>query len=407
MAINQTPKLSKAKGLSLSSWESPTKGPYTTFPSKRQAVGEFYIMSRFDNVIKLTLTVIRNIIISKKGIYTHPNEKVAEEVNQILSYIPGGTNKLFSNLLSSLWAGFSVSEKIWSAQDNLWYISALPLLHPLTFFDWRGTCGITVGKNGKMEFTQYSDKIGGASVKHDANNILYLALHSELEEEVTGASLLQSARKAWYSKNYIQDFANTYSQKLAMPTPLFFCPIEELEDPISGQVSSIASILTNFWDWLEPGQALAIPVQNPEAINMELVEVNGSGEFFEWILKYYDSQLFLSLLTPNLLVENPTNSSRAQAETNLDVFHEVLNGLRDEIKAVIEEQVIRDILLYNYGEIEAGEWLFEPLNDDDLSELSTIYTNIASGMKSISEIEDIKQFDVDIQKMKDKFNKLV
>lgn len=399
-------KISKKRGLSFSNWESVGSGPYKMIPSLSQQISEYYLMSRYDPTVKISLATIKNIILSKKGKFTHENKDLEEKVNLFLSKTDGGVTKIISNLLSSLWAGYSVSEKVWNTNEDEWYIESMPLLHPLSFFSWRGDFGIQLDDNGDLSFTQYDDL--KTPVKHEKKDIVYLALNSELEEEVSGNSLLQSARKAWYSKNYIQDFSNTFSQKLATPTPIILTPEDKQENPFNNEMESIAQIFVDLYDYSEPGNAIGIPLANPSDVKIEYLKADSNGEFYEWILKYYDAQLMMAMFVPELLIQEPEHGSRSQSETTLKVFYELLNGLRQEVGEVIENQIIQELITVNYGEMEDfGSWEWEPLQDNDLEQLSKIYRNITAGMKSIGDIENIEnKFDVDLTKIKGQFEEI-
>lgn len=363
-------------------------GPYTELPSPRRAVSEFYLMSRFDPVIKITMATIRSTILSKIGRFVHEDEKISDFVNLALNNISGGIEGVFQKLMSALWAGFCVCEPIWKTSADAWIIDKIVLVHPLSIFDDFGNCGISMNSDGELEFVQFN---GRERIK--LKDVIYWAFDSELDEEILGNSMLSGARRAWYSKIYTQNFLNTYSEKLAMPTPIFFTPIEEKIDPITGQTMSIAEIITNFYDILQPGQALAVPVTDPNNINMNQLSPSqtATSDFFDIALQYWDTQMFLAMMTPNMLLTEPEHSSRAQSQVNLNVYHGILDGIRKQIGRVVVEQIVAPIIEYNFGETEdVGSWQFEPFESTDSERLAKIFETITSGLKNIAEIDTDK-----------------
>lgn len=369
-------------------WESFDVGPYKRFPPHHERVAEYWLMRSYDPTVRMALLVIRTLILSHLGSYRHEDEAVQERVQALLAGIEGGMRAVVGKMLSALWAGFAVLEPTWETTASQWHIQHLDLCHPLTFFNpYRSDgSGIKLDKESKRveQVVQFpTSQSGGESVEHDVGDVIYFTLFAELREQVYGASLLQSARAAWYSKTKQQGYWNTFCQKTAMPTPVFFCPPGTTTDPETGEQVPWAVFLTKFFGSVEPGMAVGIPADPQTDFRLEQLTPTGDGAAFDTILRYWDDQLFLAVLTPQLLMSEPEHGSRAQSETSLDFFLLLLDGIRQELGEVLIDQLVRPLAAYNLGPLEdLGKWGWEPLRTEDLELLAGVFERIQRGIAS-------------------------
>jgi len=376
-------------------WEAWDVGPYKPFPALHDRVAEYWLMRSYDPTVRMALLVIRTLILSRLGDYHHDDEAVQEKVRALLARVEGGMRAVVGKMLSSLWAGFAVLEPTWGTTASEWYIEHLDLCHPLTFFNpYRSDGnGIKLDKKTKRveRVTQFPTSLeGGEPVTHEVADVVYFTLFSELREQVYGASLLQSARAAWYSKTKQQGYWNTFCQKTAMPTPVFLCPAGTTEDPDTGEQVPWPKFLTRFFGDLQPGMAVGIPADPQTPFKMETLSPTGDGKAFDTILRYWDDQLFLSVLTPQLLMREPEHGSRAQSQTSLDFFLLLLDGIRQELGEVIVHQLVRPLVTYNIERPPAdlGRWAWEPLQTKDLDLLASVFEKVQRGIAGRTAVGD-------------------
>lgn len=380
--------------VSLTDWDQFDPGPYKAFPGRRERVQEFWLMSRYDPTIKLSLYMLRLLILRNLGDYEHPDEALQERVRELLgkSVDGAGPGAIMREMLSALWAGYSVVEPVWG-MDGGWYIEDAALLHPLSFFDPQtGAAGIKldVAQKRVAQVTQYQDlsaslltqgATGPQSVTLPVERVVYWPLQAELREECYGNSLLDGARKAWYSKVKQETYWNTFAQKCAMPTPVFWVPQTSIYDARAGQQKSLAEFLPGVYERLQPGQGVAIPIDMDMPYKLETLVPTGDGSAFETICRYWDQQLFKAVLTPRLLVEEPEHASRAQSGTVMDLFMLTIDGIESELGSVFIDQLVRPLIVANVGERADGygEWSWGELQSKDLEALARIFEALERG----------------------------
>ena len=367
-------------------WEQFDFGPYSQFPTRKQKVHEFYLMAHYDATVRAALLIIRFMLLSKLGGYAHPNPSVQQRVTELLGRIEGGVAGIFRKLSSALWAGYAVAEKEWQFTEGEWATRRLELLHPLTFFSATGDDeGISLDPVEKRvtQLRQYKHERMQRvddSITLGVEQVVYWPMLAEAREDVYGNSLLDGARRAWFSKVKQERFWNTFAQKCAMPTPVFWVPQTTVTDGRTGRQVSLSEYLPGVYEKLQPGQGVAIPIDSDMPYKLETLVPTGDGEAFERICRYWDSQLFKAILTPRLLLEEPEHSSRAQASTNLDLFLLTLEGIRSEMAEVVIEQLVRPLIDYNLGEqSDYGHWEFDRLQEQDLERLARVFEAVERG----------------------------
>jgi hypothetical protein len=387
-------------------WEEYTFGPYKRFPERQHLIAEYWLMRTYDPVVKRVLALLRTLICNNAGRYTHPDGRVEETVNSLMARLSGGLDGVMGSMLSALWAGYAVAEKLWATSGSEWWVDRALLLHPVTFFNSMASRpeekdGIRLDpKSGQVEkLVQYGRQAGSASVEHKRADVLYWPLFPELREQVYGQSVLASARRAWYSKTMMENYWNTFCQKCAMPVPVFLCPDGTVRDPETNQDITIGAFMVKQWQKVEPGSAMSLPMRDgltPEVIT--LVPSDGASVSFERNANYWVNQLFDSMLTPRIILEEPEHASRAQTGTVLDLYYMMVAGIMQELGTVLVGQLAAPLIAANVGaDVEAGSWKWAPLQTSDLEMLARVFETVERGKSQslmsgggLSEADDAK-----------------
>lgn len=355
-------------------WAAFDCGPYERLPSDRDAVLDSYLMQRYDPTVGAALTVIKQLICSNLGQYKHEDDATAEWVNAAMNGLRGGLRKTVASLLSCLWAGFAVGEKVW-ATEEMWRIESINLLHPLTFWDrMDGKPGIVYDKQaGRVtEVSQMKWNVQDEVVAYPVEQVVYWPFWQELREEVFGKRITDRARRNWYMRSKLEAYWSTFLQYFAAPTPIFRVPKGSQIDPKTGEPISNSAYYSKFIQELGPGNGLAVEAGPEDEFSFDLLESKiGSDRAFETATGYHNSEIFKALLMSPMLLEEPQHGSRAQAGTALDMFLLLVEAIRDELGAVLVEQIAQPMIAYNLGAtVEPGEWAFQPIESDDLEMLA-------------------------------------
>ena len=370
-------------------FEDYSYGPYTAFPEPREKLAQFWLMRKYDPSVGLALKVIGLMLQKNVGQYHNEDEPMQEFIGEQLDH---QAKAIVRQMLSALWAGFSVCQKRWATDAEQWRLDGVELLHPLTFFstyshaDKRKGQGIRLDPKTKHieEFVQYPDTIGAAPVIHRPQDVIYWPLDRELREQVLGQSLLDSARRAWYSKVTLERFWNTFCERHACPTPFVRVPQGSIEDD-DGKSIPWAQWFVDMWRKHVVGDMVAIPGDPDQKMDIDSLAATGDGKAFDLSCRYWDAQLFLSVLTPQLLFKEPEHASRAQTSEVMDMFLMLLEGIQDELGDVLVDQIAKSLIVYNRGEQEQyGEWGWEPLRTDDLEMLSRVFEGVMRAYQAVA-----------------------
>jgi len=375
---------SQARGRALpAGWEQWELGPYTRWPEPRRRVHEYYLMRSFDPIVKSGLSVIRALILGRLGRCEHPDPDISARITAWLENIEGGVRRVVSQLLSALWAGFAVVELRWRLGEE-WTVASTALLHPLSFFSrWGREVGLVPDPHsGRVEiFRQLPQAAGEDAVELPAERVLYWPAFAELREQVFGQSLLEAARPVWFARVRLSAYWNTYCERLAAPTPVIQVPVDTVEDPATGETVSAAEYVTSVFAELEPGMALALPYTPGMEWKVEPLVVGGDGgKAFDLRLAALEREMWLAMLTPRLLMAEPEYGTRAMAQTNRDLFLDVIDGIRKELGRVLEEQLANRLLAVNVGDVAPASWRWDPLVDEDLERLARVLQTVEQAM---------------------------
>jgi len=386
-------------------WADYEFGPYEKFPEPRQLTLEGYLMQRYDPTIGAALTLIKRLILGRLGNYSHPDERLQEFVRANLAGLRGGMKPSIASLLSCLWAGFAVAAKRWDSRPAGWTIAALDLLHPLTLFPTSGGGGNEADRRGVrldetgavVGFRQFSTRAGEAPVDFEREDVLYWPFMQEVREEVYGKRLTDKARRSWFMRTKLERFWAIYLEKFAHPIPIFRVPKGTQVGPAGNDITN-SEFYGGFISNMTAGQGLAIEAAPDDQFSFDLLESSsGSSDAYLTAARYHNAELFKSVLMSPLMFEEASMGTRAQGTVALDVTVMLIEAIREELEGVLVQDLARPLIEYNFGAgDDYGTWQFEPLRDDDLSELSRV-------LESVTRSGIIQPNDADERKVRERY----
>ncbi len=383
-------------GLAPTGWDEIASGPYEKAPAKDRLLREYWEMAHFEPGTRRILATIRSLLVSKIGAYEHPdpNSPVRDLVTRCIDRLEGGIEGLIGDLLSSMWAGFSVIEPVWDATPDGWYIRRADMLHPMTFFGKYGEPGIAIDPVEKRVAQVVQNPVSKGSGEKDTSvafpvaDVLYWPLMREVREQVYGNSMLAGARRSWYSIAQLEKYYNTFAMKCACPTPLYLAPNTTIKHPETQLPVAVTSFMAELLQRVSPGSGVVLPEEcgiNGKVV-METMFPVGTGEAFEKVLAYWQARHYASLLTPMILFEEPEHASRAQAGTIANLWYIFLEGIRRELERVLIDQFVKPQVVYNLGpqpNDNYGEWGWDPIDDADLQLFSSAFEAICRGVATL------------------------
>ena len=194
--------------------------------------------------------------------------------------------------------------------------------------------------------------------------------HSPRYESPYGTSDLRAAYKHYWSKDVLIRFMNMYLEKYGSPTAKGAYK--------RGTPRAAQEELLKVLDKIQQETAIVIP----DDVQVELLEAQRGGEAgYLSALEFHDKQIARAILYQTLMTDEGTRvGSFALAKVHLDVLKMCLHKLKREIEeSVMQEQVIRRLVDYNYPVTSYPTFGLGPLEDKDVGQLADAVAKLVAG----------------------------
>jgi hypothetical protein len=179
------------------------------------------------------------------------------------------------------------------------------------------------------------------------------------------------------AKSIYDDMA-LYSRRFAVPyrkgryKPGFYVAGEdENGDEIRGENGDL---LNSYLSGMESGQDVALPSEFHESGNpywdIEFLQASGEDSYIEK-LTHVNDMIRMAVVVPEMASSSsPDTGTYNLGETQIDLFLENIEAYLDQCKEVIDAQLLRDFVFYNFGPGSPPLTIvFEPINAKVKSQL--------------------------------------
>lgn len=261
------------------------------------------------------------------------------------------------NLYDALLWGQGISEKNWKLSEEGFVVPSRFKCKDSSLYSFDQD---NYGNVTKMWLQAKTGKVEVDMAKF--TRLLYNAEH----DSVYGTSDLRSAYLYWLFKDKVVRWWAIYTEKFASPTPKGTYPVGT---PGSKQ-TEILNVLKSMM------QETAIVV--PEGTEVEFLEnMRGSSDFLSF-LEYLGKQIVKAILGQTLATEQGTTSgSYAQSKVHQDTLKAYIRKLKRMIEQWMNEQVIRDMIDYNFADRYYPEFQLM-LDDKDITALADVITKLTA-----------------------------
>lgn len=280
--------------------------------------------------------------------------------------------RVLSDMLTCLWAGFSVTEKVWGQDsEGRWVIKRYKTLPPesVTF---------NMDKKGRLkkEAAVIQNRYNRDNVKLPARKVNIMCMNSRFGDPY-GESILKPVYKNWYIKDWLLKFHSQFLENLGAPM-LVGKTNRDTQDMNSALQSAKNSAVITLGDGEE----------------VDMLESTKDGTSFENAIRYHDAQIMKGMLVPSLLVgQDESMGSRALSEVHYEMFKlSRIGALQQQLRTTINKD-IREMVRLNFGDFDMyPEITFKSWSRSDQQRLSKMITElVASGVLGPSE-RWIRQF---------------
>ncbi len=362
--------LAEGSGLMDSKWFSP----YNPSELVTRKGLKIFDKMRLDDQIKAAITFKKHaVLVTGWEIISPASQPKDWEVTEFVKwnleqYFEDTLEEALLGLLTCLDYGYSVSELIWDTTEQ---------------GDFAGKAVLKAIKNRKPhDFGFKTDKYGNLendgliqyqSMKEERLPIDKFIIFSYEKEfgNYYGKSDLEAAYRPWWIKDNAYKWLSMLLERLGIP-PIF--ALYDANSYNSQQLSALKDIITN----LQAATGGIIP-RGKDSNTLEFWTpelAKQATEVFIPALERFDKDIARAVLMPGLLgmTSDSTEGSFARSKVHFDAFLIVVDYLRKRIEGrVMQEQVVKPLVDYNYNVEDYPQFRFFPLTEETRIDLLDKY----------------------------------
>lgn len=323
-------------------------------------------MADTDETIGAGLDFLALSVCAKLGEYTHPRRAFQKFIRANFEGMRGSLAMAVKEMLSALWAGFSVTELVLRSEGGRWVLDQLVTLNPLSV-----TFGLDL-KEGSRTYGEvervWQWRLSPWEVTLDPRQCVLYA-HGSRFGNPYGQSRLKRAYAPWFVKTALLPAWGRALERYG--APLTVGKTANLSDPVlDGGVLTGATRGDYMLERLQELIAGAcIVLEEGEEVSFQGL-TTAVGDNFEAAQNHLNKMLLRSMMLPSLVFDNTDTGSYSLGEKHYDVYLMGLDYLLLEVTEVLLEQVVRPLLAWNFGwQGELGEFSRPSLQPEDMKAL--------------------------------------
>lgn len=333
-----------------------------------------------DSQVRACLNIKKLSVISR-GWQVHPassdpeDQRIADFVKFCLTDMRGSMIDVLYDILDAIAKGFSLSEMNYKIIEDGSYAGLIGL----DSIKSKDPSGITFESDEYLNLAALRQGItppsfppyqGGTKGGKLPPEKFLLYTYQSRYESPYGVSDLRAAHKHWWSKNIIQSYYNVYLEKFGSPTAL--------GSYTRGTPKTHQDDLLKVLDKIQQETAIVLP----DDIKVELLEASRGGEAgYLQAIEYHDRQIAKSILGQTLTTDEGLRyGSFALAKVHLEVLRMSLEKVKKDLEeTVINEQLIRRLVDYNFRTERYPTFSLGTLREGDMSMLADVITKLING----------------------------
>lgn len=408
-----------------------------------------------DDTIGSGVDFLTTCLAARLGKYQHPNQDITNWVQKRLSEIKGGWTNTVKQFLSATWAGFAVAEKVWSNTENGFVPERIVVLPPSTILfeadrtgeitndgilqyqrNWNPlSLGLGIGYFGGAMSVGYGFLANSAQPDpfakfgdlpfpmRTANTYNYLCIripkqkcmHYSFDAQGSfnnpyGRSLLRRCYKWWVQKDsYCRMLSVALDRKGTPLTVIYASQHTSLADPdkITGtgnqrgkrDISIRADqAAQKAFSQIHNDSFVVLPGKKSEIYDLDFVPQDAHADQFMQAVQMCDRGILRALLIPSLIFGNGDGSgSYSLGQEHSKTFLQILDGMLESLKEVIKEQLIKEMLVYNFP-IEVwkadgvGDFGNRDFSQEEQDKIVSMYDKaITAGIIDVNDLQDLNK----------------
>ncbi len=421
-------------------------GDFVTNPSS-VSISTFQRMAYTDPIIANALEINSSLVARSIGEYYHDNEKIQDLVRYNLKHLQGSLQGLIKEMLTSMWAGYFIGEKVVDKEElkrsGRYLIKQITPMPPITTIFAVDEQGNVKERNGVFQYIINSYTPGyqnmtmqGSFVGNFNNTGIvghneligidplaalgdmdyparqpYVQLFGLIEiprdkcvhfvnrsidnfNNPYGRSLLRRIYNIYLLKYGIQQFMALALQFRAFPQMVIYTDGQQQIQDDNGNVTTNYDVGLRVAEQREGTGTFVLPGMKGTSFDVQAVDVTGELQVFIQILQFYDQEIYKGLGIPPSMFDSG-GGSYAMGYMHDSLHSKVLGGTIDEVTSCILNQLVADIIDKNFKPTEYnnfGAFKERTLTLDDKLKYAKLFeTARNSGICSTQIMDDLNR----------------
>lgn len=350
----------------------------------RIGVREYEQMYETDETVFSGMEYLIQSLLSRLGEYTHPDETIQEFIRENLAQIDGSFMAACSDMLTALWAGFSVTEILWRpGKDGKIWLRGLQTLHPSTItFDIHRD---GPERNRLRTIWQWYRCMNETEIP-PSKAVIYS--HDAKFGNIYGKSRLKRCWPNYSMKKLLMKAWGIAMERYGTPYTIAKGQMNNSVRSSSGEVEPYAKYLARQLDGL--GSRGSLVVDRDTEVDIVYAAAGISGDFRERIA-YDNRSIHQAIGLPALIADAGDVGSYSLGQQHAKQFLLLIEQIFNEFIEVIVDQLIARMIELNFGEqADYGTFAFEDFLIEDLAAAAQMFKTLTdSGFITPERLEDM------------------
>jgi hypothetical protein len=419
------------------------------------SVETFKRMVDTDDTVGSGVDFLTTCLAARLGRYQHKSKEITNWVNDRLDEISGGWMNVVKEVLSATWAGYYVGEKVWDNTENGFIPRALVPLPPSTVLFETDRTGILT-PDGILQYQRNWNPAmmaqgigywgglvsGGSGFNTNAfrpdmfakfgdlpfpmrtgNTFNYLSIRIPRQKCVHyafdaqgkfgnpyGRSLLRRAYKFYVMKDaFLQMLSVALDRKGTPLTVVFADPNVTLVDKQKvaegsnprgrrGVGKRADEAVRDAFKNVHNDTTIILPGKKGQVFDIETLTQDANADAFLSALNFCNVSIMRALLIPALVFTAGDGSgSYSLGQEHAKTFDKVLDGVLGGLKHVLVQDLIREMIAYNFPKSAwqkdgLGDFAKRELSPDEIQkEMETFDKGITAGIIDTNDLNDLNK----------------
>lgn len=300
-----------------------------------------------DETIAAAYEFLVTVVISLLGEYQHENRVISDFVRENLERMSESFQIACEDILTAIWAGFSVTELCYRAEGMRLYVDYLATYHPTTIW-------LHVDERGRLAKIRQMNYYHPLGVDIPVQKTIVYTFNKRFNNYY-GSSAFKRIRKNWILKDAFLKMWGRALDKFGTPLLVAIVPDSEVKDPETGEMVHQLDYAIKILQNIQNNTALALchggTKDNPQEPDIKSIGAGtGVGEAFDTAIKYLNKACCRGLLVPSLVFdEGARTGSYAMGYSHFETFMTFARGLRGRLAEALLDQFVGRLIDLNFG----------------------------------------------------------